>query len=349
MIRQVLEDAASRAILSAPLRTIHGFVNSGRPVVIDNKRLDDATRYLLSVLALAGPSPIEQLSPTEARAIFAKSGGAIAPPARRMAKVVDLRLDVTPVRLSARLYVPRNAPRAMPALVYMHGGGWVIGGIDTHDRLCRVLADDAGCAVISVDYRLAPEHKFPAAVDDAKSAFAWVARNAVSLGIDPKRIAVGGDSAGGNLSAVVSLAGATGLGPQPVYQLLSYPVTDFACDTTSYDLFGDGFYLTRNLMHWFRMHYLPTMNAIGDPAASPLRADIPPGVAPAFVMTAGYDPLLDEGAAYAAKLRGAGCDVIYRCHEGLIHGFASMTGVVPVAREAVHEAAMALRLAFARL
>jgi len=245
--------------------------------------------------------------------------------------------------------VPFGKAHALPALVYFHGGGWVLGGIDSHDRLCRVIADDAGCVVVSVDYRLAPESKFPAAVVDARTAYTWVVSQAAALGIDARRIAIGGDSAGGNLAAVVTLAGVAGQCPLPAYQLLIYPVTDLACDTRSYDQFADGYFLTRSLMLWFREQYLPSIRDHVDPLASPLRADVRKPLPPALVITAGFDPLVDEGLAYARKMRTAGTEVTYRCHEGLIHGFVSMTGAIPAARAALAEATTGLRLAFARI
>jgi len=234
-------------------------------------------------------------------------------------------------------------------LVYFHGGGWVLGGIETHDRLCRVIADDAGCVVVSVGYRLAPEHKFPAAVMDARAAFRWVVDEAASLGVDDRRVAIGGDSAGGNLAAVTTIAAMSGQCPLPAYQLLIYPVTDLACDTKSYKQFADGYFLTRSLMVWFRDHYLSGAGAITDPQASPLRAELRRPLPPALVVTAGFDPLLDEGFDYARKMRAVGTEVTYRCHEGLIHGFANMTGAIPAARAALAEATTALRLAFARI
>jgi len=172
---------------------------------------------------------------------------------------------------------------------------------------------------------------------------------AASLGIDPARIAIGGDSAGGNLATVITIAGMAGHCPLPVYQLLIYPVTDLACDTSSYEKFADGYFLTRSLMLWFRDHYLPEAGAYADAQASPLRAELRRPLPPALVVTAGFDPLLDEGLAYARKMRSVGTEVTYRCHEGLIHGFANMTGAIPAARSALTEATTALRLAFARI
>ena len=339
----------AKALLRAPIEPFYALAARSSSPVVDGKRLDDKTRYILSLTALVGPPPPETVTPAEARAEYIKRGGAVAPARRRLARVLDVEIPGPAATIRARVYVPFAKARALPALVYFHGGGWVLGCIETHDRLCRVIADDAGCVVVSVDYRLAPEHKFPAAVVDARAAFTWVADQAASLGIDAKRIAIGGDSAGGNLAAVTTISAMAGQCPLPAYQLLIYPVTDLACDTKSYEKFAEGYFLTRSLMLWFRDHYLPAFATHVDPQASPLRADLRRALPPALVLTAGFDPLLDEGFEYAHKMRAAGTEVTYRCHESLIHGFVNMTGAIPAARSALAEATTALRLAFARI
>jgi acetyl esterase len=344
-----METLFAKALLRAPIEPFYAIAARSSAPVVDGKRLDDKTRYLLALTGLVGPPPPETVTPAVARAEYIKRGGAVAPARRRLARVLDVEIPGPAGVIRARVYVPFAKARALPALVYFHGGGWVLGCIETHDRLCRVIADDASCVVISVDYRLAPESKFPAAVIDARAAFTWVVEQAASLGIDPARIAIGGDSAGGNLATVTTLAGMAGQCPLPAYQLLIYPVTDLACDTSSYEKFADGYFLTRSLMLWFRDHYLPEAGAYVEPQASPLRAELRRALPPALVVTAGFDPLLDEGLAYARKLRSVGTEVTYRCHEGLIHGFANMTGAIPAARSALTEATTALRLAFARI
>lgn len=348
MIARALTSVLSRAAARAPVGGAYAAL-TGPPPVVDGKRIDAQTRYLLRLMQIAGPAAITELTPDAARVEYLRSGEAVVPAARALARVFDTTVPVLGSSIQVRIYVPFAAARALPALVYFHGGGWVLGSIASHDRLGRVLAADAGCIVVSVDYRLAPEHRFPTGVDDAIAAFGWVAREASALGIDSERIAVGGDSAGGNLAAVVSQVAATGAVPNPILQLLIYPVTDLACDSRSYELFGDGYFLTRDIMLWFRAHYLGDLAKIDDPRASPLRADLDTPLAPALVVTAGFDPLLDEGLAYARKLHAAGTAVTYRCHESLIHGFVSMTGAVPAARRALDETIAALRLAFARL
>jgi acetyl esterase len=236
----------------------------------------------------------------------------------------------------------------MPLLVYLHGGGWVRGDLHTHDNTCRFLAREAGVIVLSVDYRLAPEHKFPAAVEDSFAAFRWAHENAAELGVDQNAIAVGGDSAGGNLAAVVGQLAAADGGPVPAFLLIIYPATDFSEKRRSVKLFREGFLLTESDMDWYTAHYLPDKEAERDPRASPLLADDLSGTPPAYVMTAGFDPLRDEGEAYALRLREAGVPVALRRHSGLIHGFANMTGVGRTGRAAMLEAAGALRVGVSR-
>jgi acetyl esterase len=234
-----------------------------------------------------------------------------------------------PVRIYRRFGVGIGRPHQRPsAITYFHGGGWVIGNLDSHDGSCRLLAAVTGCVVVAVDYRLAPEHPFPAAVDDCLAAYAWVHRSHRELGTAPGRVGVMGDSAGGNLAAVVALVARDGDVPAPVAQGLVYPVLDARLDSASMDQMGQGFFLTREGMEAFRRHYLP------DPAdwqtwrASPLLAADKAGVAPALIVTAGFDPLRDDGAGYARDLEAAGVDVEYRCYDDMVHGFFGM-GVVP--------------------
>jgi acetyl esterase len=248
-----------------------------------------------------------------------------------------------PIRL--RIYEPAGA-RPFPVLVYFHGGGWVIGSLDTHDGVCRALAARAPCIVVAVDYRLAPEHRFPAALDDAWAATAWVAEHAASIGGDPEQIAVGGDSAGGALATACAMR-ARDRGLRLGLQLLVYPVTDHRFDTVSYDECADGYGLTRDAMRWFWGQYLGPGGEGSSPEASPLRAPDLGGLAPALVITAEYDPLRDEAEAYAARLEEAGVRVQLRRCEGLIHGFLRLPGTIPRANAVLDEAAAALRDAFA--
>jgi acetyl esterase len=232
-------------------------------------------------------------------------------------------------------------------LVYLHGGGWTMGDLDTHDVLCRELATGAGCALIAVDYRLGPEHRFPAAVDDALAATRWVQDQAAALGVDPARLALGGDSAGGNLAAVVALAlrDEGGDAPAPRLQLLIYPATDMRCGAPSHQHNGDGYLLTRDTIAYFRGHYITDTRHHVDWRASPLLHGDLSNLPPALVLTAGFDPLRDEGLAYAAALTKAGNRATYVCFERQIHGFITMGRVLDEANAAVSMCAAELRRA----
>jgi acetyl esterase len=260
-------------------------------------------------------------------------------------KVDDFDIPGPAGALPIRLYRPSSAPR-LGLLIYFHGGGWVTGGLDSHDGVCRGLARAAGCMVASVGYRLAPEHKYPAAVDDAYAAATWLAAHAGELGGDPTRIAVGGDSAGGNLATVVARLLRDRGGPSPALQLLIYPVTDFDFETDSYRTYARGYHLGRDLMIWFRDMYLEDPVQVDDPCVAPLRCDDLTGLPPALVITAECDPLCDEGERYADRLRTAGVPVTYTRYDGMVHSFFGLSGVLDAAADAVEQAAAALRAAF---
>lgn len=266
-----------------------------------------------------------------------------------MARVEPVEIPDPAGTIGARLYVPPRAEARGPAplLVHYHGGGWVIGDLETADDPARFLAAHAGVEVLSIDYRLAPEHRFPAAVEDAWAAYAWAAANAGRLGADPARIAVGGDSAGGNLAAAVCLLARGEEIPSPAMQLLIYPVTEAGIETPSRRLFGEGFLLTRRDMDYFEDRYLGSDGDAADPRVSPLRADDLSGLPPAYITTAGFDPLRDEAEAYALRLREAGVQVALRRHPGLVHTFANLTAICPSARQAMFEAAGALQMGLA--
>ncbi len=246
-----------------------------------------------------------------------------------------------------RIYTPLERARGeLPALAFFHGGGFVIGDLDSHDGTCRALANAARCAVLAVDYRLAPEAKFPAAAEDCYAATCWIAENAAAFGVDPERIAVGGDSAGGNLAAVTALLARDRRGPRLAHQLLVYPVIDCAFDTPSYLENAEGYFLTREMMRWFWHHYLEKPDQAADPYASPIRARSLAGLATATVITAEYDPLRDEGEAYASRLLQAGVPTSLTRYDGVIHGFFGMGNVIDKARLALAQAASGLRAAF---
>ena len=322
----------------------------GKPPRLDGQELAPDIQMLLWLAALEGEfSLVEGRSVEQARAENRAGVPVVNGPARPMARVEAVSIPgPAGARIGARLYVALDSPKPpQPLLVYYHGGGWVIGDLDTHDGVCRFLAEHGDCRVLSIDYRLAPEHHFPAPVEDAVAAFEWAADHAGDLGADPERIAVGGDSAGGNLSAAVCLQARDGGGPRPAMQLLLYPPTDATGGQESREIFAKGFLLTRDDMEWFEAHYLPDGCDHEDPRVSMMRAKDVSGLPPAYVATAGFDPLRDEGETYALRMREAGVKVALQRHPGLIHGFANLTAICPNARAAMLEAAGALRMALA--
>ncbi len=307
--------------------------------------LDPKAKAFLDQAAAAGAPPFHTLPVPEARQMLLTLFTSVAD--KEPIKAVEDRLIPAPgVRLPVRIYTPEGTT-PLPVLVYFHGGGWVLGDLETHDATCRALANAAGCMVIAVGYRLAPEHKFPTAAEDCYAATKWTVLNAAALGGDPTRIAVGGDSAGGNLAAVVAQMASDRGAPSLVFQLLVYPVTNYAFDTESYRANAEGYLLTKDAMVWFWNHYLQNESDGQNPYASPLRGQHLRNLPPALVITAEYDPLRDEGAAYAAKLREAGVPVTHTDYPGMIHGFFSMTKVVDQAKQAINEAGAALKAAFA--
>jgi acetyl esterase len=323
----------------------------GAPPRIDGQVLASDTHALIELARRSGAiSYTNLLPPAEARVYNSRAAASSQPrKPQPMARVENLTIPSAAGPMGARFYLPLDLPGGTPPplLVFFHGGGWVIGDLDTHDGVCRFLAEAAGLAVLSVDYRLAPENPFPAATDDAWDAFTWASREAQTLGIDPARIAVGGDSAGGNMAAVLARRTREEDGPALAMQLLIYPVTDSADDPRSRLLFADGFMLTKGDMDLFEGHYVGPGTDIDDPRISILKAPDLSGLAPAYVATAGFDPLRDEGEAYAIRLREAGVTVALRRYPGLIHGFANQTAVSRSARAAMHEIAGALRMGLA--
>jgi acetyl esterase len=303
-----------------------------RPLQVDGDQLDPGVQLLLRLLDRLGIARLRgpDADPVGARAHVRSSAIAFAGPLTAVEAVRDLDVEGAVGPLPARHYTPLGGSDSL--LVFFHGGGFVTGDLDTHDEPCRVLCRHAGVHVLSVEYRLAPEHPFPAPVEDAVAALRWAIANAASLGADPGAVAVGGDSAGGNLAAVATQALVREGGPAPVLQVLIYPVTDFAARTRSQDLFGDGLFLTDADQEWFTDHYLQGRDP-ADPRLSPLRAADLGGLPPAIVVTAGFDPLRDEGEAYAAALSAAGVRVAHWRARGLIHGFINFGGVNRPSRE----------------
>jgi acetyl esterase len=301
---------------------------------------------LLQFMAQAPQVDFATAAPNDVRALFDNPMPLAAPPA--VARVEDLSIPLDGRILSARLYVPEGAGENPPLTLYFHGGGWVVGTLETHDGTCRALASKSGSAVLSVAYRLAPEHRYPAAVDDCHDALLWATANAEQLGVDATRLAVAGDSAGGNLAAAVAIMLRDRGGPALRHQLLIYPVTDQDYSLASYAENGGGeYFLGEAGMRWFWGHYLGDVATEDAPLAAVLRTTDLSGLAPATVITAEYDPLRDEGMAYAERLKAAGVAVDAAIAPGMIHGFFSMFEAAPEAWIWIDRGAANLRKAFA--
>ena len=308
--------------------------------------LDPQARLVIEQMAAAGIQPAHRLSVEGARAALEARAALQAAAAEPVARIEERTLPGPGGPLRLRLYYPTEAG-PLPVVVYFHGGGWIRGSLETHDNVARGLANAAECLIASVDYRLAPEAKFPAQVEDAYAVTEWVARNAAEIGADPARLAVGGDSAGGNLAAAVCLMARERGGPPISFQLLVYPVMDYRFDTPSYRENAEGYVLYKADMEYYWRHYLADERDGSNPLASPLRAESLSGLPPALVITAEMDPLRDEGEAYAARLKQAGVSATCTRYDGMIHGFFGMGAVVDKGRQAIREAGRELREAFA--
>jgi len=308
--------------------------------------LDPQAQAFLEQLAASGAPPLHELSVAEARQVIVALFG-VQGDSEPVGAVANRMIPGAAGEIPARIYTPPGTG-PFPLLVYFHGGGWVIGNLEAYDATCRALTNAARCVVAAMEYRLAPEHKFPTAPEDCYAATQWVAAHATAIGGDPARLALGGDSAGGNLTAVVAQMVRDRGGPVLCYQLLVYPVTDHNYDTASYRENAEGYLLTRDAMVWFWNHYLRSPADGSNPMASPLRADNLRGLPPAMVITAEFDPLRDEGEAYAARLQEAGVPVTLKRYDGMIHGFFCLGTVLEQGKRALEDAAAALRTAFAR-
>jgi acetyl esterase len=343
-VRNRIESAAARGVMALPERAQR--VLAGRPIVVDGQQLHVEAQLTLRLIDLVGGGQdLEGMTPAQARSQLRQDTRRVAGPKLDGVNASDTSVSGATGPLRARLYAPDHADaEAGSLLVYFHGGGFVTGDLDTHDRACRYLARQSGARLLAVDYRLAPEHPFPSALDDALTAFRYAAEHAGELGADPARIAVGGDSAGGNLAAGVARITARATGPRPAFQLLFYPWLDLSSKRESYVWFREGFYLTETDLDWHRRHYLAAQDDALDPRCSPLLADDLTRLPPAYIATAGFDPLRDEGEEYAHRLRAAGVPVALRRHRGLFHGFFNTIDVGRAGREAVLEASGALRL-----
>ncbi|MBO0741398.1 MAG: alpha/beta hydrolase [Hyphomicrobiaceae bacterium] len=313
------------------------------------QELNPDARKVCDLIIASGRPPIETLTPPEARQAYLASRAVLQPEPEAVAEVATLAAQGPAGPIPLRLYRGQGCTsgRLQPALIYLHGGGWVIGDLESHDQVCRALANAASCIVVAVDYRLAPEHKFPAAAEDAIAALQWIASNAARLGVDAARLAVGGDSAGGNLAAVAAINARECGGPPLRLQFLVYPAADMSLDWPSAERHAQQLPLTRAAMDWFIAHYLRSPADKADWRASPLRAASLQGLPPAFIVTAGFDPLCDEGQAYAQALCAAGVAVVHEPFPGQIHGFLSMGRIVADSRRLIEMAGSRLKRAFA--
>ncbi len=316
------------------------------PIVVQGQTLELRTQHALALLRRGGSTPLDGMMVMDARREYGRFPKIFQDSPPELPHVTDGMVPSASGHIPVRVYRPVSDDRVLPVLVYYHGGGGVIGSIETHDEVCRLLARAIECVVVSVEYRLAPEAPFPAAPEDAFLAYRWALRHASTFHGDHRRVAVGGDSMGGNLAAVVcQLARDAGRGTPPCGQLLVYPSTDRVEPRESHRLFGKNFLLTASMLAWFTEHYVAGADR-HDSRISPLRHPDLSGLPPAVVVTAGFDPLRDEGQAYAEALEAAGVRTRYRCQQGLIHGFVQMTGAIPAARRAVVQAAGELRAIF---
>lgn len=345
-VRGRIERSVAQLLFNLPHRT-QVMLSLRPPIKIAGQTLHPEMQLLLATRERMRAGPLRAETPEKARSRMRRE--VLRHPPSRLPPVVAHELTIAggdgPLR--ARHYRPKALGSQRPLIVFFHGGGFVTGDLDTHDSVCRLLCDGADAHVLAVDYRLAPEHPFPAAVEDARAALAWAFRHAKSLGADPRRIAVAGDSSGGNLSAVVSQLAAGDGGPAPALQLLIYPLVDRTRDWPSQALFAEGFLLTDDDMRWYDMMYSDASpETLGDPRMSPLLGSNLSRLCPAIVVTAGFDPLRDQGEAYAAALKEAGTRASVTRLDGLIHGFVNMVGVSPAARDAVTQTARMVKRFF---
>ncbi|HTR85876.1 MAG TPA: alpha/beta hydrolase [Reyranella sp.] len=350
-IARELQGKAANMALRMPISWVN--ILAGAPVSVDGRVLDARTQWFLQLLARSGQQPLQSLGVAQARAEFdifqAIMGGRALPVGEIIDRTIAAPAAMHGGRLRVRLYRPAGSvARLLPAILFFHGGGFTIGSLEGYDLPCRYFCNRTGCAVVAIDYRLAPEHKFPAAIDDAVAAFRWLASDGAGFGIDPARIIVAGDSAGGTIAAVLAQL-MRGEACTPCLQWLIYPATDMSVDWPSHTSCGEGFLLTLSDMQWFLGQYLHEPAEAADPRVSPLRAADLSGLPPALVFTAGFDPLRDEGQAYADKMQAAGVKTIHREFDSLIHGFICMRGALQAAARAMDDMVVGLRHELARL
>ena len=310
--------------------------------------LDPQVEYVLGLVKKSPYPEFHTVSAVEAREIFETTAPALNVRPEDVFRSEDRVIDGIDGEIPIRIYTPREPAMGelMPIIVFYHGGGFVIGSLDSYDSLCRVFANMVDCIVVSVDYRLAPEHKFPAAVDDGLEAYQWISDNAAELGGDARRMAIVGDSAGGNVTAVTAIGIRDEGDIPPLLQVLIYPVVSGAPETRSHHEFAEGFMLTRADILWFYDNYLPRPEDAVDPRFAPLLEEDLSGLAPALVIVAEYDPLRDEGIAYAEHMHEAGVEVALANYDGMVHGFLSIADAVDMGKAAIDQVTTALRTAF---
>jgi acetyl esterase len=346
-IARALQGRMAHLALRMPISWIH--LLAGPPVVVDGRILETRTQWFLQMLARSGQKPLPDLGVAQARYEFDLFMRVMSSRPAAVGEIVDRTIDGPGGRLRVRHYRPAGTvARLLPVILFFHGGGFVIGSLEGYDQLCRFFAARTGCAVVAVDYRLAPEHKFPAAIEDGAAAFRWLAAHGPEHGVDPARIVLAGDSAGATIAAVVA-QDVRGSAPMPCLQWLIYPAADMAEERPSHVSCSKGFLLTRPDMEWFRDQYLDEPSQVLDPRVSPLRATDLAGLPPGLVFTAGLDPLRDEGRAYADRLAASGVRTVHREFDSLIHGFVCMGGILPGAARATDDMVAAVRHELARL
>ena len=318
-------------------------ISGGRPVQLGGRTLDPHFQFLAS--GASKQPPMSSLEPQVARAASAAGLAMFSAPLPEGVASEDTAIDLKGRKLPIRIYRPTGQDPNIPVMVFYHFGGGVIGDLDTCDAFCGMLAHTCKGPVVSVDYRLAPEHKWPAGLNDAIAGYEWALEKAESLGAPPGQAAIGGDSMGGNFAAIVAQEMKREHKPQPVLQLLIYPATDVVSDTPSMHVYGEAYPLSRDTMEWFMRQYMPEGVDPEDTRLSPLQSTQLEGLAPAIVVTAGFDPLVDQGKAYSDRLTDAGVDTVYRCYDSLAHGFTAFVGVSPAAKKACQEIAGMVRTA----
>jgi len=332
-----------RRLLSLPTPMLR-LMSGGGVVYQGGRTLDPRLQYLAA--QTRGAPPMTSLSPEEARRANCAAVAVMSGDPEPDVRCEDLGIPGPGGQIPARLYRPAGQDVQAPLMVFAHMGGGVIGDLETCHAFCSILAKAGRAPVISVDYRLAPEHRFPAGLEDVLAAYRWSRDHAAEFGAPAGQAAIGGDSMGGNFAAIACQELKRAGEPQPALQLLVYPCVDVACESASMTTYADAFPLTRALMDWFMGHYMGPGDSPADPRLSPLRAEDLSGLAPAVVVTAGFDPLLDQGEAYARRLKEAGVPTVYRCYDSLAHGFTAFTGAVPAADVACREVAGLVREGF---